>query len=516
MAAIKFEIYRDGNRLSAFEPVGASAIGPESVPVAGEVTFRDGLLIVTRPDEAAAGLSLLWDLGAQGTYQLETTRLLPRQKPYVLNVELARFRLMKVMQKQEDWNLFDFPRTEKYAARFHEAQMTFADALGRLDEAGESAKLADRALDMGLDLSEQLAAFHADLLLQRRKASVGFVKHVFGCRIDPTVPNERYKEAAATGFDYAIVPMSWKQLQPQENAFNTQPIDDWIEFLGKRRVPTIAGPLVRLDRGHVPDWMVIWEHDFDALRDTAYEYVQKVVTRYRRAVSAWNVVAGLQTNASFQLTFEQIIDMTRLLVAQVKTVLPTARTLVTITHPFGEYHAKNRGSVPPLLYAEMVSQAGITFDGFGLELELGVPQPGMFMRDLFQVSSMLDRFATLGRPVFLTAVGVPGRAMADPDDSSQGRMDPSFAGRWRKPWDPALQAEWMEAVYQVALSKPFVESIAWANLADVNHTLPGGGLLDDMLRPKPAYAKLQQLREKYRGGSAGGGAPAPAPAPKKP
>jgi hypothetical protein len=201
----------------------------------------------------------------------------------------------------------------------------------------------------------------------------------------------------------------------------------------------------------------------------------------------------------------------------VKTVLPTARTLVTITHPFGEYHAKNRGSVPPLLYAEMVSQAGITFDGFGLELELGVPQPGMFNRDLFQISSMLDRFSTLGRPVFLTAVGVPGRPGADPDDTSAGRMDPSFAGRWRKAWDPALQAEWMEAVYQVALSKPFVESIAWANLADVNQTLPGGGLLDDMLRPKPAYAKLQQLREKYRGGSGGGagGGPPQAPAPKK-
>jgi hypothetical protein len=498
MPSIKFEIYRDGTRLPAFEPVGATAVGPESVPVLGDVTFRDGVLVVARSDESAAGVSLMWDMGPLGSLQLETTRLPPRSKPYVLNVELARFRLMRVMQKQEDWNLFDFPKTEKYAARFHDAQMTFADALGKLDEPAEAAKLADKALEIGLELSEQLATFHSDLLIQRRRASVGFVKHIFGCRIDPTVPNERYKEALASGFDYAVVPMSWKQLQPQENSFITQPLDDWVETLSKRRIPTIAGPLVRLDRGHVPDWMVIWENDFDALRDQAYEYVQKVVTRYRRAVSAWNVVAGLQTNASFHLSFEQIIDLTRLLVAQVKTVLPTARTLVTITNPFGEYHAKNRGSVPPLLYAEMVSQAGITFDGFGLELELGVPQPGMFMRDLFQVSSTLDKFSTLGRPVFLTAVGVPGRATSDADDTSNGRLDPSAAGRWRRTWDPQLQAEWMEAVYQVALSKPFVESIAWGNLADIHQTLPGGGLLDDMLRPKPAYAKLQQLREKYR------------------
>ena len=56
----------------------------------------------------------------------------------------------------------------------------------------------------------------------------------------------------------------------------------------------------------------------------------------------------------------------------------------------------------------------------------------------------------------------------------------------------------MEAVYHLALSKPFVESIAWNNLADVNQTIPGGGMLDDMLRPKPAFTKLQLMREKFK------------------
>ncbi len=50
----------------------------------------------------------------------------------------------------------------------------------------------------------------------------------------------------------------------------------------------------------------------------------------------------------------------------------------------------------------------------------------------------------------------------------------------------------------MALSKPFVESIAWSNLADVNHTMPGGGMLDDLLRPKPAFTRLQQMREKFK------------------
>jgi hypothetical protein len=495
---IKFEIYRDGKRLTAYEPVAPMAMGPESVPIPSEITFRDGLLTINRKDDHATGLALLWDCGPLGAFHLETTRLMPREKPYNLNVELARSRLMKIMQKQEDWNLFDFPKAERFSNQFHDAQMLFAESLCQLNDGPEAARLGDQSLAISLDLSEELSNFHCDLFLNRRRSSNTFVKHVFGCRVDPAVQNERYKEIAATQFDYVVLPMSWKRLQPQEHRFETQPLDEWVEFLSRRRVPTIAGPLVRLDQQNVPDWMVIWEHDFDMLREQAYEYVQKVVTRYRRAISAWNVGAALQSNAAFTLTFEQIVELTRMLVQQVKTLIPSARTMITISHPFGEYHSHHRAAVPPMLYAEMLAQSGINFEAFALELEMGVPAPGMFMRDLFQISSLLDKFSTLGRPVFLTAVAAPSRSTPDPSDTSEGKLDPNHGGRWRRPWDPQLQAEWMEAIYQTALSKPFVEAVAWSNLADLRQTLPGGGMLDDVLQPKPAFAKLQQMRERFR------------------
>src|SRR5438046_325822 len=147
--------------------------------------------------------------------------------------------------------------------------------------------------------------------------------------------------------------MSWKQLQPEEGTFNTAPVDEWVEGLSRKRVPVIAGPLVSLAENEVPDWMFIWEHDFDALRELAYEFVQKVVQRYRKVVGAWNVVSGLHTNRAFTLSFEQIIELTRMLLSQVKALLPNAKTLITITQPFGEYHARHNTGVPPMLYAEM-------------------------------------------------------------------------------------------------------------------------------------------------------------------
>ena len=156
---IKFEIYRDGSRLMQYSPIAPMAMAPESVAVPADISFRDGLLTLNRTDEQPMGMSLLWDAGPIGCYHLETTRLPPRARPYNMNVELARFRLMKIVQKQEDWNLFDFPKAEKFTARFHECQAIFADALGKLHIPGEAAKLGDQALAIAIDLSEQLAAF---------------------------------------------------------------------------------------------------------------------------------------------------------------------------------------------------------------------------------------------------------------------------------------------------------------------------------------------------------------------
>jgi hypothetical protein len=495
--SLSFEIYRKGQRVTEFVPTGAIGMGPESVPVQADISFEAGLLNVRRIDDQALGVALLWDMDAQGSFLLETTRLYPRLQPYNLNVELARFRLMKVVQKQEDWNLFDFPRAERFGIKFREAQDLLAQALGQLHEPAAASELADRALSMALELSQELGAFHADLLLQRRKANGSFVRHVIGCRVDPAIQNEKYRDTLAGNFDYAVLPMSWRNLEPEEHRFETASVDEWVELLSRKRLPIIAGPLIQLDEANLPDWMFIWEHDFDSIRELAYEYVQKIVQRYRKAVSMWNVVAGLHANNAFSLRVEQIIELTRLLVSQVKALLPNTRTLITITQPFGEYHAGKNPGVPPMQYAEMVAQAGINFEAFGVEIEMGVPSAGRFTRDLFQLSCMLDKFSSLGRPLFITAIGAPARHTPDPDDRSEGLLDPSAAGRWRRPWDPVLQADWMDAVYHLALSKPYVESLAWANLADIRPTLPAGGLLDDVLRPKPAFDKLKEMRTKF-------------------
>ena len=104
--------------------------------------------------QGATGVSLLWDTPA-GSYLLETTRLPPRPAAdggaYVLNVELARHRLMRLVQKQEDWNLWEVPAAADAVGKARRATATFAESLAKLgDDRPAAAALADQALAAGI------------------------------------------------------------------------------------------------------------------------------------------------------------------------------------------------------------------------------------------------------------------------------------------------------------------------------------------------------------------------------
>ncbi|RMF74028.1 MAG: hypothetical protein D6744_15015, partial [Planctomycetota bacterium] len=155
------------------------------------------------------------------------------------------------------------------------------------------------------------------------------------------------------------------------------------------------------------------------------------------------------------------------------------------TQPWSEYYARNASTIPALLYAEMAAQSGIPFDAFGLQLVFGVDGPGFHFRDLFQISALIDRIANLGKPIQITAAAAP----------SSGAQ----RGFWHEPWTRVRQAEWLEALCGVVLSKPYVESICVHGLTDAAAPhVAGAGLCDDNGAPRETLKRLVAWRRDLR------------------
>lgn len=490
---LRFEAYENGSPAGQVNLSGAYLFGQDQIPVRADLSADGSQIHCAKRAPGAAGLCLLCNAGASGRILMPTTRLPERSRPYNLNLELARARMMLIMRKREDWGLADYPAADPLGQEFDRVRGIFVEAIkAEPDDPGVCARLADECLAQGIDLSERMALFHAQALLRRRRNG----QHgSFGCRVDAFAHAEPYYERLRDAFDMVCLPLPWKQIEPKERQIQVQPIDAWTDWCLQQRVPIMAGPLISFEPQFTPDWLYIWEHDYETLRDMLYEHVQRMVTRYAKRVRTWNVVSGLHAYNSFNLSFEQIMELTRMSCLLVKKLSPKATALVDVVLPWGEYYARNPRTVPPSMYADMCVQNGVKFDAFGLQIYMGAAEDGMYVRDLLQISDVLDAFGGLGKPLHVTACQVPSDMAPDRADHWQGQAHSEQAGVWRRPWDPSAQADWLEAVCSMALSKPYVETVTWRDLADHDgHFLPHGGLCRRDLTPKPAYERLRRLR----------------------
>jgi hypothetical protein len=494
---LKFHVYEKGSLARSVTLRNAYMLGTDGNAMRCEVWFADGMICAEKRETGSAALALQHRVGDLGELTLQTCLLPDREEPYLLNLELARHRLMTLFSKLEDWGMFDLGPEHPVTRRTEKARELFVQALClQGDDPAKAEQLAEQCLAMALDGSEELALAHSELLLLRRKTSQQQTKHIVGCGVRLDDQHERLRVGLASNFDYLMLPVPWKQLAPEEGEYQWTRSDSWSEWAMQSRAAVIAGPLISFDSWTLPDWLYIWEHDYDTVRDLAYEHIERVVGRYRNAVAGWNVISGLHVNNHFHFNFEQLMDLTRMGLMLVKKLRPQAKALVEIQQPFGEYYSANPRSIPPVMYADIVVQTGVPFDGFSIKFPMGQAQPGQYTRDLMQLSTLLDDFAGYGKPLYVTlaAPSQPVTQMMIADANSAEPVDDN-AGFWRQDWTPQVQSHWLEAAFQIAASKPYVEGVGWQQLLDTpDIELPLSGLIGEELQPKPAYRRLTAFR----------------------
>jgi hypothetical protein len=506
-----------------------------------------------------------------GLLSVQTCLLPERTEAYLLTIELARHRIMTFLNKLEDWGLTDLPPESAVMQQFEAARQAFTGALvaqraegalssGLSDETADGVdpaadtasslafcpkadKAASESLALAMHAGEGLALVQAERQIRARMSGKAYQDaraHLarltpeapaanapiivpgqghcvvagmasIGCAISPRVCNEGLQRAAALACDFVTMPMRWVDLEAVEGSYAFAQTDRWIEWAVRQaKLPVVAGPIVDFRASSTPDWMYIWENDYETLRDLVIEHVQAVVTRYRRTVTRWTAASGLHVNTNFKISFEQIMDLTRICVLLIRKLQPTAKVQLEIAQPWGEYHAMNRRSIPPLLYAEAVLQAGIPIDALALRIQMGHAEPGLAARDLMSLSSLLDRYSSLEKPLVVTGLGAPSTPIAPMPYRPRVGADAEDAyepGYWRTPWSPQSQAEWLGHAMAICLSKPYVQSVCWGELADqparedgVPTELPHGGLVNVDGTPKPALGRLAQIRTGLREG----------------
>ncbi len=501
----------------------AHLIGKEDLTVSGAIGFESGIITCKKHSGDAAALGVQVDAGANGRLVLQTCLLPDREQPYNLFVELARHRLMLLLNKFEEWALVALPAEHPVMAGFEKARGLFTQAIatphdGTAESACRMTELARESLLLGIEAGERMTALQAERELAAKASGKPLVaivndaeeekpepppKPTLGCILHPDQFSEPLQKVVAKTFDFVSVPVRWSDIEREEGHRNFVATDRWIEWAVRTaKLPVCGGPLLDMSSRGVPSWLHIWENDYKTLRELAYEHLKVVVTRYRRAVPRWTVISGVQTNMELNLRMEEMVDLTRLAVLTVRKLQPQATMLIEISHPFGEHTTHIDRALAPVLYAGIVKESGISFDGFGVRLQMGDGEPGRASRDLMQLSAILDTLASFDKPIHVTAVGAPSGAFRPPAASAKYAELYADPGWWRSSWSPTTQAEWLTQAVAVAAAKPYVHSVCWQMLWDTEATpeMRLGGVITADGRPKPGLKRIGDVSAALRAG----------------
>jgi hypothetical protein len=484
---VKFQVFREGKVVNDFTLSGAYLFGTDGISIRrAKIAFADGAVDCIRPNLETAGLALLWPIEGFGRVLLPTTCLPERDRPYILNVELARAKLMQITNRREEWSFFDSLEGMEDISK--ESQELFIKAIQSIKDAPAAAQLADASLRKATVYSEKLAVRQGKSVFDKRRKSHGFGRGCLGCRLDPNlIAKSQYLDRALEYFAAVTLPINWARIEPRQGHFDFAALDDCMAALGRRKVVISAGPLLHFAQDHLPDWLLRSEAGFEKMRELAYQFVSKVVARYAQVVHRWCVISGLNAYNQFNFNFEQILEMTRAANMAVRAAGSRAIRIVEVTSPWGEYYATTPNSIPPFVYMDMVVQSGTSFDAFGLQMRFGKDETGMHLRDMMHISSLLDLFGPIAKPLYVTDVEIPS-------ENGKHKFNPDVAGVWHRRWDPTRQSQWLERFYKIALSKPYVEAVNYGSLADGDGgAIAHSGLLTEALKPKESFDTLKRL-----------------------
>ena len=492
MGQLRFLVSRpDRLPKSAIERIYSAAY--EGIPLRSQIRQSDGTLVVDRDSDDSVAVFVPWRVAGHGELLLSTTSLMEREAPYHLEVELARGTLSRLRDQQAAWELAGAEVSDEFRAQRSVASASFCQAATCQTDPVQAADKAVEALTQTLDASELLVRDYTRQVLAARHQQTAKLPTLLACNMEEHALDDASAAALLSTFNAAVIPFSWRDIETNPGQREWTLHDKQVQWCRGHGLRVCSGPLLAFDPAHLPDWIYLWEGDFENLHSYVFKYVQAVARRYAGSVQVWHCSAATNVPGAMRLTEEQRLRLTVAAIDAVKASDPSAPVIVSCDQPWGEFMHNQDLDLSPLHFADALVRADLGLSGIALEINFGCWPGGSPPRDLLAFHELIERFASLGLPL-LVLLTVPSASGPDPRARSKGKP----VGDGDEAWTPERQEDRARRMVSLLLAKPAVHGIIWNELSDAKpHGYPHGGLLDAQDRPKPALASLTNIRHEH-------------------
>jgi len=458
--------------------------------------IESGRLLLERKADDSAALHLAWPLDEQQQAVLTTGTLIEHAADYHLPLELARGTIGRLCNQVDAWQAMGMTVSAELLGLVRRAVSVLGQAAVCKADRPRSAGLAQESLGLGLRAADELVAAYVEQVLAARRRAANRLMPVLGGNLQTAPLEGRLAAEFARGFNTAAVPLSWSAVEREENRFDWTACDQRIDWARGQGLKVCAGPLLRLDRSSLPEWLLLWEGDFDNIQKFVGAFARAAVERYRGRVDIWHCAARIHTAETLGLSEEERLRLGAHLIELVRRLDPGAATVVSFDQPWGEYMGRRELDFAPLHLADALVRAGLELAALGVEINLAYSPGGTLPRTALELSRLVDVWASLGLPLLVWLV-VPGGGAED-------RQAQRRAAVWPGEFGPEQQQRLVARWVPLLLAKPGVCGVVWNQWRDgLPHEFPHGGLLDAEDKPKPAWSAWVEARAAFDPTAAG-------------
>jgi Glycosyl hydrolase family 10 len=467
--------------------------GQDDLPWYGRAYFSGNQLIIERNEDDSGRVCVPWQIGETSPVLTSTATLMERERPYVLEVELARGMANNLRNQIAQWEMLGLQVPDSLKAKVLEGTMQFSRAATQQADVPAAADWAERSLVTTVDATHHLTEEYVRQAIALRRLQPRPFVSWFGVNLGGHQPKAAVARQVINTFNMVSLPLNWRMIEAVEGRRTWSDTDAQFEWAHSSGLRIAAGPLLELaDRG-VPDWTYLWEGDFNSLLAFMLDHVRAVVERYRGRVHLWQVAARMTHGHALSLNEEARLQVAAKAVHAVRQLDPTTPLVVTFDQPWAEYLANEQLDLAPLHFADALVRADLGLSGLGLEINLGYHPGGSVYRGPLAVSRLIDNWSLLELPL-LVALTIPSSAAEDSQANGKVRVIASEASEVT----PQSQSDWINKHVPLLLAKNAVQIVLWNQLSDaVPHHYPHGGLFDADDKPKPALEALQKIRKLY-------------------
>ncbi|MBU4270275.1 MAG: endo-1,4-beta-xylanase [Planctomycetes bacterium] len=464
-------------------------------------------LVLHRSVSDSANLHAPWPVEGHGELTLSTGSLIERTEPYLLPLELVRGTIVQVRNQLSEWQLIGLAVPKAVGGKLATAIERFSHAAVEQNNPAVSARYSDESLRAALEAANLLAAAYTEQVFaaRRREKVSGTVcaEHpkgragkrcptpfpLLGAELGADLLDDHTSRQFLMTFNAAEVPICWRETESTEGRFSWTTNDRQIQWCRKHGLKVVAGPLLLLDHRDLPDWLYLFEDDFENVLEFVSTLVRATVNRYRGQVDYW-ICAGRVNSDVLAMSEQERLRLVARTVELTRELDPDTPALVSFDQPWAEYMRERHVDFPPFHFADTLIRADIGLSGLMMEMNLGYFPGGTMPRHILEFNRQLDAWSLLGLPLWLSLCA-PSAYHDDPLAVRKVALRPGS-------WTPAAQQSFAARLIPFALARQSIQGVLWNQLHDSRpHDFPHGGLFDDRRQAKPALRTLAAIRRKY-------------------